>query len=284
MPRIPVLAAVAALVLLVLAPGAARAWDPEGDRVVALLAYERLTPEVRAKVDGLLADRPEVAGCDAGRLDDAVTFAACLKGKREDVMRDIAYDALPLCGPPPPSRCADGRCATAALARYLAELKTPATPRPERVRALMAVTYLMAEIHQPLHAADNADHNGDRLRVVLPGAMKARTSLYTVWDNDVVSGAIGGVAETGLPYVRALADAHGDAWSRGAIADWLADSHDVALHVAYGRLPHPPACNKLPDGFEGLGPDYFAAAVPAAREQLAKAGVRLAVVLNAALG
>ena len=117
--------------------------------------------------------------------------------------------------------------------------------------------------------------------MVLPGAVKARTNLYTIWDDDLVASAIG-TAETGLPYVRALADAHGDAWARGDVGDWLTESHDVALHVAYGRLPNPPACNRTPDKFEGLGPDYFSVAVPAVRDQLAKAGVRLAEVLNAA--
>jgi hypothetical protein len=277
------LAALGSFLLVALAPAVALAWDPEGDRVVALLAYERLTPEVRGKVDAILSGRPVVDGCLAGRFDEAVAFAACLKGRKDDIMHDVRYDALPLCGSPPPSQCADGRCASAALSRYIAELRDGTTPRPERARALMAVAYLMAELHQPLHAADNGDHNGDRLRVVLPGAMKAKTSLYGVWDDDLVAQAIGGDAETGLPYVRALADAHGDDWSRGDLPDWLADSHDVALHVAYGRLPNPPACNALPDKFEGLGPDYFAAAVPAAREQLAKAGVRLAAVLNATL-
>jgi hypothetical protein len=283
MLRLPVLAIIVSSLLVALSPTRALAWDPEGDRVVALLAYERLIPAVRAKVDGLLSNGATVSGCSADHLDDAVSFASCLKGQRADVMRDVVYDALPLCGPAPPQRCADGRCASAVLARYIGELKDQATSQPERVRALMAVTYLMAEIHQPLHDADNGDRSGDRVRVVLPGAMKARTTLYTVWDNDLVASAIGGLAETGLPYVRALADARGDGWSRGGIADWVADGHDVALHIAYGKLPNPPACNKLPDKFEGLGPDYFSAATPAVREQLAKAGVRLAAVLNAAL-
>lgn len=272
-------ALIGGVLLITLAPARARAWDPEGDREVALLAYERLTPAARTQVDAILSQRPVVDGCTAATLDDAARFADCLHGRRDDFMRGVDWDALPLCGPPPPSRCADGRCASAVLTRSIGELKDTASPPPERLRALMATTYLVAEIHQPLHAADNGDRSGDRLRVTLPGAIKARTSLHAVWDDDLVAGAIG-TAETGLPYVRSLAEAHGDAWSRGDVADWLAESHDVALHVAYGKLPNPPPCNKLPDRFEGLGPDYFAAATPAVRAQLAKAGVRLAAVLN----
>ena len=279
MVRATLLALIGGALLIALAPMPARAWDPEGDREVALLAYERLTPTARGQVDALLSARTAVDGCTVRALDDALGFTECLRGRKQDYMRGVVYDALPLCGPAPPSRCADGRCASSVLRRFIAELKDPTVPAAERVRALMAVTYLTAEIHQPLHAADNGDRGGDRLLVTLPGALKARTSLYTIWNDDLVASAIGD-AQTGLPYVRSLADAHGDEWSRGDVADWLLDSHDVALHVAYGKLPNPPACNKLPDRFEGLGPDYFAVAAPAVRAQLAKAGVRLAAVLN----
>ena len=272
----------AGLLLMGLSPSRAWAWDPEADRVVAQLAYERLTAAARARVDQLLAGGPSISGCQVDALDDSAGLVACLHGQKADFMREVVYNASPLCGPPPPSRCADGRCATGALARFIAELKDPNTPRLEKVRALEAVAYLMAELHQPLHAADNGDRSGDRVRVVLPGALKARASLYSVWDNDLVADAVS-TAETGLPYVRALADAHADAWSRGDIDDWLRETHDVALHVTYGALADPPACNKIPDRPEALGPAYFATAVPAVREQLAKAGVRLAAVLNASL-
>ena len=283
MLRTPLFALVAGLLLLALAPVRARAWDPEADRVVAQLAYERLTPATRAKVDALLAGGPEVSGCQASTLDDSARFTDCLHGQKADFMRDLPYDAIPLCGAVPKTRwCPDGRCASEALKRFIAELKDPTVPRLEKVRALEAVAYLVAELHQPLHAADNGDHSGDRVRVVLPGALKAKATLYSVWDNDLVASAIG-TAETGLPYVRVLANANGDAWAKGDVDDWVSETHDVALHVTYGRLPQPPACNKLPDRPETLGPDYFAAAVTAVRAQLAKAGVRLATVLNASL-
>ena len=225
-----------------------------------------------------------VSGCPVRTLDDSARLAECLHGQKADFMHDVSYEPIPLCGPTPKARwCPDGRCASEAMKRDIAELKDPATPRLEKVRALEAVAYIMAELHQPLHDADNGDRSGDRVRVILPGALKTRASLYSIWDNDLVAQAIGGTAETGLPYVRALAEAHGDAWAKGDIDDWVVEAHDVALHTVYGKLPSPPACAKLPDKPEGLGPDYFAVAIPAVREQLAKAGVRLAAVLNASL-
>ena len=278
------LALIAGLMLAALSPRVARAWDPEADRVVAQLAYERLTPVARARVDGLLAGGVSVQGCRVDSLDDSAQLAQCLHDGKADFMRDVAYDDIPLCGDVPKAKwCPDGRCASEALKRFIAELKDPSQPRPEQVRALEAVAYLMAEVHQPLHDADNGDHSGDRVRVILPGALKARTTLYSIWDNDLVASAIG-TAETGLPYVRALADAHGADWARGDIDDWVTEGHDVALHDVYGRLPDPPACNKTPKNPQPLGGPYFASAIPVVRTQLAKAGVRLAVVLDAALG
>ncbi|WP_174301598.1 S1/P1 nuclease [Caulobacter sp. S45] len=281
--RTSLLALVAAVLLLCLSPVRARAWDPEADRVVAQLALERLTPSTRAQVSALLGSGVGVAGCPVMGLDDSARLVSCLHDQRADFMRDLPYPAVPLCGAVPPARwCPNGRCASQTLKRFIGELKDPATPQPEKVLALEAVAYLIAELHQPLHAADNADRSGERVRVTLPGALKVKANLYTVWNDDLVASAIG-TAETGLPYVRALADAHGADWSRGDVDDWVAETHDVALHTAYGRLPDPPACNKTPGHPERLTADYFAVAVPAVRIQLAKAGVRLASVLNATL-
>ncbi len=281
MLRTPLFALIAGLALLALSHVPARAWDPEADRVVAQLALERLTPSARSQVTALLGSGVVVSGCSVSSLDDSARMVSCLHDQKADFMHDLPYDALPLCGAPP-VKCPNGRCASQALKHFLTELKDPATPRLEKVLALEAVAYLVAELHQPLHAADNNDHSGERVRVTLPGALKAKTNLYSVWDNDLVASAIG-TAEVGLPYVRVLADAHGGDWAKGDVDDWVAETHDVALHTAYGRLPDPPACNKTPGRPEALNADYFAAAVPAVRIQLAKAGVRLAAVLNTAL-
>ncbi len=282
MLRTPLFALIAGLALLALSPVRARAWDPEADRVVAQLALERLTPSTRAQVTALLGSGVTVSGCSVSSLDDSARLVSCLHGQKADFMHDLPYDAVPLCGPPTRKACQDGRCASQVLKAFMAELKDPTTPQPEKVRALEAVAYLMAELHQPLHAADNGDRSGEHVRVTLPGALKARTNLYSVWDNDLVASAIG-TAEVGLPYVRALADVHGAEWAKGDVDDWVAETHDVALHTAYGRLPDPPACNKTPSRPEALTADYFAAAAPVVRAQLAKAGVRLAAVLNATL-
>jgi hypothetical protein len=282
-------ASLAALMLVLAAlilPAKARAWDPEADKVVARLAYERLDPAAKAKVDALLGSGFKVADtpCEATGLSDAPEMVACLKDRRNvDFMRGVIYDPFPICAPPPKAKspCADGHCASALLVRELEVLKAPAASPDDKAMALLAVTYLVSELHQPLHTADNDDRNGQRVRVTTPGNVNGVT-LYGVWDEDLVADAIGD-ADTGLPYVRALAATHAAEWSKGDLSSWLEETHQFATTVVYGRLPVPPACNKLPDQPEPLRPNYFAAAAPLVRTQLAKAGVRLAVLLNAAL-
>jgi len=288
--RVPApLAALMLILAVLILPARARAWDQEADKLVARLAYERLDPPAKAKVDALLGAgtggfKVAKTPCEAASLADGASLAVCLKDRRgADFMHNVVYDPLPICAVPPTKPpCADGRCASTALKLNIAVLKDPAAPSDAKALALMATAYLVSELHQPLHTADNNDRSGDRVRVTLPGTGNRKVSLYSVWDEDMPVSAIGD-AETGLPYVRALAAVHGTEWAKGDVDSWVAETHQLAVSVVYGRLPKPPACRRLPDDVEALDRGYFGAALPLVRQQLAKAGVRLAAVLNAAL-
>jgi hypothetical protein len=76
-----------------------------------------------------------------------------------------------------------------------------------------------------------------------------------------------------LRLARAISPAEMAAWHGGSAADWANESHGVAQRVIYGELPH---SRTLPNTYEGV-------TLPVVNEQLEKAGVRLAVVLSAAL-
>ncbi len=276
----------AALGVLGSAAHPAWAWDAEANRAVAALAYQRLAPAAKARVDDILAHAPPMGrpGCRLHSLADAADLMQCLHGDKRDFMRGVVYDPVPLCGQIDRGRaCRDGRCASDALKRELDRLKAPGAGAGERAEALAAVAYLTAELHQPLHAADNDDRSGDRVRVTLPGSHDKRLTLYSVWDEDLPPLAIGD-ADTGLRYLGPLAELHAADWRQGDIDAWVADSHHVAAAEVYGRLPDPPACGKTPAAPEALSRAYVDASVQVVRAQLAKAAVRLAVLLEAALG
>jgi hypothetical protein len=276
-------------VCVALAPRPARAWDSEADRAVALEAYQLLKPEVRAKVDAILAQAGPIGAprCPVETLASAASLVECLHGSRSDFMRGVVYDPIALCpsrDPPPP--CAKGQCASQLLKREIEALKVdsqaPQADAADRALALEAVVYLISEMHQPLHAADNNDRSGERIRTTLPGSAGKPISLYSVWDEDLVALAIGD-AETGLPYLHARAVSHTRDWAKGGVDDWVADTHKVAVDNVYSKLPEPPTCGETPKDVEALGPLYVQQSADVVRTQLAKAAVRLASVLNTAL-
>jgi hypothetical protein len=272
-----------------LAPRSARAWDPEADRAVALAAYQLLKPAVRARVDAILAEAGPIGGpkCTIKTLASAAPLVECLHGDRSDFMRGVVYDPIPLCPSPdaaPP--CTKRQCASQVLKREIDALKVdshaPAADGANTALALEAVVYLVSELHQPLHAADNNDRSGERVRVALPGSGSRPLSLYSVWDEDLVALAIGD-SETGLPYLNALIARHGKDWSKGRVEDWVADTHKTAVDSVYSKLPAPPTCGAAPKDVEPLDALYVQSSAEVVRTELAKAAVRLASVLNAAL-
>jgi hypothetical protein len=276
-------------ICVVLAPRSARAWDPEADRVVALAAYDLLKPDVRAKVDAILGQAGPIGPpkCTVQTLASAASLVECLHGSRSDFMRGVTYDPIPLCATseaPPP--CAKGQCASQLLKREIDALKVdsraPKAEPADTALALEAVVYLISEMHQPLHAADNNDRSGERIRATLPGSGGKSLSLYSVWDEDLVALAVGD-AETGLPYLQALTARHGGDWAKGGVDDWVADTHKVAVDSVYSKLPTPPACGGPPKDIEALDPLYVQSSALVVQGQLAKAAVRLAKVLNMAL-
>ena len=69
------------------------------------------------------------------------------------------------------------------------------------------------------------------------------------------------------------------AWGKGTATDWAQETYQLAVSQAYGTLP-----KAGPSGVYALPDSYVTNASSVVAQQLSKAGVRLAVVLNAALG
>ena len=101
------------------------------------------------------------------------------------------------------------------------------------------------------------------------------TNLHHVWDTQVVE-ALGTNVETiATDLEHGITPEQRQAWAGGTPADWVNESHAVARDVIYPRF-HGHMQVSLP-------PDYAFEMAPVTRVQLAKAGVRLAWLLNTTL-
>lgn len=104
------------------------------------------------------------------------------------------------------------------------------------------------------------------------------STLHHDWDTEFVARLGSDARAIAGQLIADVTDAHRAQWAAGSAADWARESFEVAKHHSYGLLPAADG----PDHYT-LSAAYIADATMVTREQLSKAGVRLALVLNRAL-
>jgi len=292
---------VAALALLVvgLVGGLPRAnaWGDEGHEIIALVAGYLLEPAVRARVQALLAADTsgltrdtgigsEATWADHYRDSDRHTTRQRYDGTRNWHFVDLELERADLAaacfqhpGLPPGIAASMGpaeACIIDKINEFRAELASPGTAPEERLRALQFLLHLVGDLHQPLHACDDHDQGGNALQVVDPENRGG--NLHHYWDSVFVA-RLGRDPSTVAAALLAGLDAEERArLAGGDPEDWALESYALAHDQVYGALG--PA---QPDGRYALSAAYVEAATGVTREQLLRAGIRLANLLNAAL-
>jgi hypothetical protein len=276
-------------------PMVAWSWGDEGHEIVGLIAAHYLESSARNQLSALLASdhsgltdtgiASESTWADAYRDSDRNTSRARYLQTREWHYVDLelgAPDMRSACHEhpalPPDTAASQGDphdCIVDKIDQFRAELANPRTAAPERLMALQFLLHFIGDLHQPLHAADDHDHGGNEVRVVLAGFRAG--NLHQYWDTVFVERLGMDSATVAKMLTDDITPAQRRDWASGTPADWAMQSFAIAKSVAYGKLP--PA----QDGRHVLGPDYADDATAAVRLQLERAGVRLAAVLNAAL-
>jgi len=258
--------------------------------MVGEIAQSMLGPQAAREVAYLLANDRLADRAPSGRtsLGEIASWA--------DEIRDQPwsrkysrwhYDNEPLCEAAPPEKvCPHGNCASARLAQQLSVLQDRRGSRRDRNEALKWVVHLAGDIHQPLHAADHHDRGGNAVAVVFFGQTEGRRgplNLHTIWDEQLVERLV--AERGGEAAIVSVPIAAGDraAWAAGSIEDWVRESNALAREVVYGAIPGFSCSTGVAQPVE-IGAGYYAAAAPVIERQIRKAGVRLAALLNEALG
>jgi hypothetical protein len=240
----------------------AQAWGPEGHEVVALIASHELVPSARNEVARLL-------GGTAMMVHDA-NWADEIRDQRRDTGR-WHYVDIPLQAPGYDARrdCPNQDCVVAQIGNDLHILANRRLNDAMRAEALRFLIHFVADVHQPLHAEDNGDKGGNDVRVYLG---RERATLHRVWDGDVVEASGRDPSRVADGIARAISPAERKSWESGTPAQWANEAHAIARDEIY-----PPLMNRRE---LRLPRDYGFREAPIARLQLAKAGIRLAWLLN----
>jgi len=305
--------------VLLVGPAPAWPWGCEGHETIALIASSQLTAHARKMVSELLEpsliDPRLERSCRTGSnvFADASTWA-------DDVRRDQGspyfgtgpwhFINIPRGAAPGEVRrfCPSPTgCIVSAIAEQLAVFRKGGGERRHAGEALMLVIHLVADLHQPLHCATNGDAGGNCVPITYfslapqlprdrPDDDVYQPNLHAVWDTSVIRRIVGHRSSRWFAdFLQRRFAAQMPAWQRMPIdvEAWAWESHQVAEQTAYGRLPvaipiasprRGAECRQVSQKMlalhERLGRRYQDAATPVIEEQLAKAGVRLAMVLN----
>ena len=262
------------LLLCLLWSASAHAWGNVGHRITGLIADSLLSDSAHRQVQQLLGE--ETLSVAATYMD---TQRAALSQHWHDSDK-WHYDNQGICQQMP--YCADGNCATRQIERFRLLLADRHASRADRALALRLLVHMLGDIHQPLHMADNADRGGNNIHVRLYAGGE-RYSLHEVFDTVLVRQLQGAMSIKA--YATQLQQDYRtqlQQWQQGNLNDWAAQSHALAGQAVYGHLPGF-ACQHRDDMTVTLPDSYVRDAKRFIPEQLAKAGARIAYVLNRTL-
>jgi hypothetical protein len=277
-------------------------WGPVGHHVVAIIAEQRLSPEVRAKIGKLLMDgkysMADISSCaDALRGDPRPGEEMCktLAGTVPATNALWHYIDIPV---PTKSTtldafCPDGNCVTAKINSFSETLRT-SNDDAQRRQALLFLVHFLGDIHQPLHAAERAcdrGGNSERVNFFLGDEKRPNLTLHSVWDSQEVAllmknSKMTDEREFAASLISSIDSDQARDWASASAEQIAWESYDLAVKYAYPGIPNQDFCNdqKPPPLVTDLTSAYEEKGAGIVREQLMKAGVRLAALLEADLG
>ena len=253
------------------------AWGPEGHRVVADLARQRLNPTALRQIRELLGNddlaaistwadeirnqRPETSGW---HYVDIPWNAASFSPGRDCYRPDSHH---------PSSREDHHNCVVDRIEIFQQVLADHHASTAEREEALKFLVHFVADLHQPLHAIAEA-RGGNQISIVEFGRRQCGRrpcNLHYAWDMELLEHS-GRSEQDYVAYLnRFIVEKHLQAESGGTPEAWANQSFQLAKRVW------------LQDS-GSVDEAYYRNNIGVVDMQLARAGLRLATILNHALG
>jgi hypothetical protein len=282
------------LMLTLAAPSPA--WWEVGHRTVGRIAAQRLTPKARARVATLLGV-PDTTASVADAMAAASTWADEIKATTNTGAWHFIDFTLQDKKSNFAARCANDDCVTARIRLFRDQLAGHRKdPKWTDAEALKFLIHFVGDVHQPLHASSDADQGGNC--ELLNPSIDTTRNLHALWDGGIIKEITDddkALASQLNTTASALSRRQQKRLAKGDEVTWAWQSHEVAQRVIYKRLSIPVEAEVFPANCKAAPADIqsFKAVVdrayrtdmqPVIREQLTRAGMRLAALLNKALG
>lgn len=233
------------------------AWNAAGHRIVALIAWQQLTPATRAVITALLAQHPDYRRWIAHTSSESTAQQAFLEASTwpDDIRNDPRFDDDGQMPAPPGFPDSNRRrqwhyvdladttgAATTygeldrQLDRLALQLADPGASRSAKAYALPWLIHLLGDIHQPLHVGRHQDSGGNQHEIEDPDNPRLPSSnLHRWWDD-----------RPGPPWLRGkylersvarLLQRYPEPPLQGNIALWRQESWQLTRTRAYPPSP-----------------------------------------------
>lgn len=157
-----------------------------------------------------------------------------------------------------------------ALNFLVTQLKKKNLSQDKKLMYLRLLIHIAGDVHQPFHVSEKGDNGGNGLKVSWFGIS---SNIHSVWDEQLIDYQKLSYTE----YVNAInfaAPGQIQRWQKDPISQWLLESYNISLQLRKQLKQPEPKLSYLYN-FNNLS---------TLNEQLLKAGVRLAGLLNTIFG
>jgi hypothetical protein len=252
-------------------------WGRVGHQTVAFIASQNISPKTAAAISPLLVGQT---------LEQVSTWADEIKLRRRSTAPwhyiDLPVRQSVLISAIPRYFANQGHTLDDNIVRQI-ELDIPLLKSrhgslQEREYALWFLVHFVGDLQMPLHIADDNDRGGNskQVRFFSPTSRSNKghvTNLHSLWDNLIEVKAAEDPLVLGNRLNSTINPSLIKKWSAGSISDWTLESYTLAKSAIY------PGMNPGAD-FSILKRSYYSQMRPLVDEQLEKAGIRLAFILN----
>jgi len=237
-------------------------WGANGHRVVGEIAERHLTEAARAQAIALLD------GAGLARVSVwADDFRGTPEGRYTSTWHYTTLESGAYVFTPDDDNVDVGE----AIRDQEAILSDPSRPREERAMALRFLVHFIGDVHQPMHVGNGRDRGGNDVRTEWFGQPR---NLHSVWDSGIIEHHDLSYSEW-VDFIDHASAEEVARWQADPLEVWITESRELR-EVAYGALGE--------DEVPSLSWDYRNAMTPHIERRLLQAGIRLAGVINRALG
>jgi hypothetical protein len=263
------------LVLFALFPigSNAWAWGDEGHKVICEIAFRLAQPSTRAEIRKLIGTDEQF-----NTFSDSCIWPDHPRQRASEHFVNLPRDSDGLHSETCPGASA---CVVTAIKKDFEVLSSHSAGPAQKLASLKFLGHWVGDIHQPLHVSFEDDRGGNSI----PVSGLCGSNLHSAWDTCLVLKAVGeDVDGAAIELMKTITPARIESWTHSNPMDWANESFAIAEQARTEYCIRQGASCDHPSGKVKIDAAYAAANTPIVREQLQKAGVRLAHLLDAALG